>query len=605
MCGIIGYVGDKRASDIIIQGLKYLEYRGYDSSGIAVMADKKIKLAKKEGRIKNLEAFLKENPIEGDMAIGHTRWATHGKPCDDNAHPFISQGAKFAVVHNGIIENYLEIKEELVSNGVKFVSQTDSEVVAHLIEFLDCGDTKKAILEAVDHLRGAFALGIISIAHPDTIYAVKKDNPLIIGVGENEGYICSDIISLQNFVSQVIVMDNEQMAIVKKGSIELFDFKGNVLPLKYTQLSAEEENSLAHYECFMDKEMSEIPVALKKAFDGYKRDGIFQKMDVEFLKAVKRIYIIGCGTALHAGMVGKKILSKFLPEIDIYAEMASEFRYDERYVDANTLNICISQSGETADTLSCLHLIKKQGGKVITVCNVPTSSIVHYADHAFLSYAGAEVAVASTKAYNCQNMILTLFSLDFALLRGKITKESYDKYNKELYTIPDKAEKALGLRDNVFQFAKKNFRKKSVFYLGRGMDYFVAMEGSLKLKEISYIHSEAYAAGELKHGTLALIEKDVLVVAIVTQENLIDKMYSSLVEVKTRGAIIMTITPYTDNMQLKNVSDFFLEVPKTESDIFYPIISVIPTQLLSYYMARAKGCDIDKPRNLAKSVTVE
>lgn len=605
MCGIIGYVGEKKASDTIIKGLKFLEYRGYDSSGIAVMNNGKINVAKKEGRIKNLEAFLQENPIDGGVAIGHTRWATHGKPCDDNAHPFVSQGAKFAVVHNGIIENYLEIKEELMAMGVKFISQTDSEVVAHLIETLDTGNTKKAILQAVDRLRGAFALGIISVDNPDTIYAVKKDNPLIIGSNENEGYICSDIISLQNFLKEVIVMDNRQMAIIKKGHIELFDFEGNPLKIVYTKLSKEEENSLSHYECFMDKEMSEIPMALKRSIAGYKNDQIFSKIDSSFLKEAKRIYIIGCGTALHAGMVGRKIIKKLMPDIDIYAEMASEFRYDDVCIDKNTLVICISQSGETADTLSCLHQVKSEGGKVITVCNVPTSSMVHYADHAFLTYAGAEVAVASTKAYNCQNMVLTLFALDFALLRGAISEKEYIDYLEELDNLPQKAEKALMLRETIFQFSKKNYRKKSVFYLGRGMDYFVAMEGSLKLKEISYIHSEAYAAGELKHGTLALIEKDVLAVAIVTQEKLIDKMYSSLVEVKTRGAIIVTITPFVNNMALKNVSDYFIEIPSVKYDIFTPIIGVIPTQLLSYYMARAKGCDIDKPRNLAKSVTVE
>jgi glucosamine--fructose-6-phosphate aminotransferase (isomerizing) len=604
MCGIIGYVGDKEACKPIIEGLKSLEYRGYDSSGIAILKDKKIQLAKKEGRIINLENYLDKNPLYGNLAIGHTRWATHGKPSDSNAHPFVSQGQRYAVVHNGIIENYLEIKEELSLQGVKFNSKTDSEVVAHLVEHLYKGDIKKAILEAAKRLKGSFALGIICVDDENTIYALKKDNPLIVGVNDNEGYICSDINSLQKFLTEVVVLENYQMAVVKKGALELYDFDGNSVEAVYTELAEEDLVSSENFECFMDKEIAEIPVALTRAFKSYKESKAFDAIDKDYLKSVKRIYIIGCGTALHAGMVGRKVIKRLIPDIDIYAEMASEFRYDDVIIDENTLTITISQSGETADTLSSLRMVKELGGKVITVCNVPSSSMVHYADYALLTNAGAEIAVASTKAYNCQNMILALFSIDFAYLRGNLTKVEYDTYMKELKLMSDKAKKTLILRNQVVKLSQANYRKKSVFYLGRGIDYFVALEGSLKLKEISYIHCEAYAAGELKHGTIALIEKDVLVIAVITQKDLIDKMYSSLVEVKTRGAKIMVITPFDDNKSLVEIADDIIAIPSTES-IFYPMISVMPTQFLAYYIARAKGCDIDKPRNLAKSVTVE
>lgn len=604
MCGIIGYIGDKRASDVILQGLKYLEYRGYDSSGIAVLNNGAIKVAKKQGRIVNLENELLTNPIEGNVAIGHTRWATHGKPSDDNAHPFVSCKTRFAVVHNGIIENYLEIKEELMAEGVQFRSQTDSEVVAHLVENLDRGDVKKAILDAVGKLKGAFALGIICADNPDVIYAVRKDNPLIVGNTDKEGFICSDIGSLQKFLSKVIVLDNGQMAIVGRGGTELFDFNGNPIEKSYTELTAEEESTLSNYECFMDKEMSEIPAAIGRAVKHYRESDAFSKIDSEYLKKIKRINIVGCGTALHAGLYGEKLIKKFLPDIDVYSEMASEFRYNDVKVDKNTLTITISQSGETADTLICQHMVKEMGGRTMTICNVPTSSMVHSADYHLLTCAGQEVAVASTKAYNCQAVTFAMFVFDLARLRGNIDETKYKILSDGISELPDKAEQALKNRDYIAEFAKTNYTRKSIFYLGRGLDYCVAMEGSLKLKEISYIHCEAYAAGELKHGTLALIEKEVLTVALVTQKELIDKIYSSLVEVRTRGANILVITPFKDSPQLKEISDYIIEVPAADS-VLYPIISVIPTFLMAYYIARAKGCDIDKPRNLAKSVTVE
>lgn len=604
MCGIIGYIGDKQATDIIIQGLKYLEYRGYDSSGIAIYDGDRIRLAKKEGRIVNLENHLRENPLSGTLAIGHTRWATHGRPADFNAHPFVSFHTRYAVVHNGIIENYLEIKEELMAKGVAFRSQTDSEVVAHLLEDKDEGDVKRAILAAVARLKGAFALGIICIDDPKHIYAVRKDNPLIVGKTDAEGFICSDINSCDKFLEEAVVLDNGQIARVGRGSVEIFDFDGNPSFPVYLRLDKEERSELASYECYMDKEIKEIPSALRRAVKNYDKYGVFSKIDREYLKNIRRINIVGCGTALHAGLYGEKLIKKYLPDIDVYSEAASEFRYDDVKVDEYTLTVVVSQSGETADTLVCQQMVKERGGKTAAICNVSSSSMVRNADFYLPISAGQEIAVASTKAYNCQNLIFALFVFDLAYLRSSLKKERYDELRRAAEELPAKAEEILKSRDYIANFAREHYLRKSVFYLGRGLDYCVSLEGSLKLKEISYIHCEAYAAGELKHGTLALIEKDILVVAPVTQRELIDKMYSSLAEVKTRGAEVLVITPFGDNRSLKEISDDIINLPQTDGDL-YPVLSVIPTQLLAYFIARAKGCDIDKPRNLAKSVTVE
>lgn len=604
MCGIIGYIGKKQASGIIVKGLKYLEYRGYDSSGIAVYDRGEIKVVKKEGRIHSLENALKEHPLTGSLAIGHTRWATHGKPSDSNAHPFVSETKKFSVVHNGIIENYLEIKEELMASGRNFYSQTDSEAVAQLIEYLYKGDIKEAILGAVKRLKGTFALGIISVFKPDTIYAVRKDNPLIVGIGGGENYICSDIVSMQKFTGKVIVLGNCQMAEVTDNSVKLYGFDGEELPIKYTAVDIHDGNDAMNFENYMDKEIKEIPASLETAIMKYKEKEAFSGMDIDYFKGVRRIFILGCGTALHAGMVGKNILKALVSDIDVFCEVASEFRYSDFYVDDKTLTVCISQSGETADTLSCIRLIRERGGKVLSFCNVPTSSMAHESDYVILTNAGPEVAVASTKAYNCQNAMLALFALDLAFVKGKISIEEYNRFNTEMRKMPALAKECLKTGEKLSKLAVANYRRKSVFYLGRGMDYLVAMEGSLKLKEISYIHCEAYPAGELKHGTLALIEKGVLVVAVVTQTELLDKMYSSLCEVKSRGANIITVTPFTENKLINDVSDSIVPLPPHKG-LFSAVVSVIPLQLFAYFVARAKGCDIDKPRNLAKSVTVE
>ncbi|MFW5780438.1 MAG: glutamine--fructose-6-phosphate transaminase (isomerizing) [Bacillota bacterium] len=600
MCGIIGYTGKKKAKDIIIKGLKGLEYRGYDSGGIAIYDNNDIKVVKKEGRIAQLEEELKSHNFTGKTAIGHTRWATHGKPSDDNAHPFISTANKFAVVHNGIIENYLEIKEYLQERNIYFYSQTDSEVVAHLIEYLFAGNVKEAILEAVRRLKGSFALGIVTSLEPGVIYAVKKDNPLIVGLGIDENYISSDVTSLQNFTKSVIVLNNYEVAKLTSDSVKLFGFDGKDKDYEIVDVKEEIVDAEQEYESYMEKEIWEIPDAISRAIKNYTSPII----DKTYFENINKIFFIGCGTALHAGLVARKLMKKLLPQINVYAEMASEFRYDDFYIDDKTLTVAISQSGETADTLSCIRMVRERGGKVLSICNVPVSSIVFESDFSLFTNAGAEIAVASTKAYNCQLVVATMFALDFAMNKGAISKEMFENTKNDLLLLKEKAKETLELNEFISEFSSWNYDRKCVFYLGRGIDFYLAMEGSLKLKEISYIHSEAYAAGELKHGTLALIEKGVLVMAIITEKDLLDKMYSSLSEVKSRGATIITITPYENNPSIKDVSDYIIPLP-TVNDILYPIISVIPMQLFSYYIARAKGCDIDKPRNLAKSVTVE
>ncbi|MBR1748066.1 MAG: glutamine--fructose-6-phosphate transaminase (isomerizing) [Clostridia bacterium] len=603
MCGIIGYVGNRNAPDVIIQGLRYLEYRGYDSSGIAVWSGEKFDLVKTKGRIADLEKELLKTPVSGHLAIGHTRWATHGCPADRNAHPFVSYNSRFAVVHNGIIENYLEIKDELQKKGVVFTSETDSEVIAHLLESLDHGDVKRAVLDATARLKGAYAIGIICADDPDVLYAVRKDNPLVVGVTESDGFICSDINSIQKFLTEVVVLENGQVAKVERGRVELFDFDGNDVEAKFIALGSLEESDRKDFECYMDKEIKEIPTALANAIATY-RNGAFNRIDKKYLRRIRRINVVACGTALHAGLYGERMIKKYLKKIDVTSEAASEFRYGDPKVDDRTLTITVSQSGETADTLVCQNMVRNLGGKTLTICNVETSSMVRSSDYALFTSAGPEVAVASTKAYNCQCLVFLLFVLDLARLRGEIDEFAYKNLQADIDALPEIAARTLKVAPQVARFANKNYTRKSVFYIGRGLDYCTAMEGSLKLKEISYIHCEAYPAGELKHGTLALIEEGVLVIALVTQKELVTKSASGLEEVKSRGANVLAITPFYDRPAIAAVSDYRIKLPDVNEDL-YPIISVIPTQLLAYYIARAKGCDIDKPRNLAKSVTVE
>lgn len=596
MCGIIGYVGNGDAVKCIIRGLKFLEYRGYDSSGLAIVSNGKITIRKKEGRVKTLENSLLASPIVGHTAIGHTRWATHGAPSDNNAHPFVSNDGSFAVVHNGIIENYLTLKDFLSDKGFVFNSQTDSEVIANLIQFCFKEDSESAILEAINYLKGSYAIGIISSLEPDKIYAVKKDNPLIVATNGKEGFICSDMIGLGNTADKAIILDNRNIAVITRDNITVKTFMGKQINPIFVPVCCDGSCLPYEYECFMRKEIDEIPDALKRAIDG------FSAVPDELTDGIKRICFIGCGTALHAGMSAKYLLRRLLPDIDAYSEPASEFIYTD-YPISGTLTVAISQSGETADTLLAVRKIKDRGGKVIAVCNVPTSTLVHESDFTIYTDAGPEIAVASTKAYNCQNAVLTRFCLDLSVKYNGISRFLYNSYIKALSYVHSYASKTLCCEKDISDFAKNNYTAKSVFYIGRGLDYFTACEGSLKLKEISYIHSEAYAGGELKHGTLALIEKGVIVVALITQSENADKMYANLLEVKSRGAKILTITPFK-NKDISYISDYTIYIPQID-DILYHIISVIPTQFIAYYIALAKGCDIDKPRNLAKSVTVE
>ena len=604
MCGIIGCVGDKNAPDVILRGLKHLEYRGYDSSGIAVRTEDEFRLVKSVGKISRLEAALINNPLKGDIAIGHTRWATHGGASERNAHPFISYGKRFVVAHNGIIENYLSIKSELSKAGVEFASETDSEVVAHLLEKYTQEDVLTGLLKTVDRLEGSYALAIMCLDRPDEIFVARKDSPLVVGNNGQVGFVCSDINTIKRFLSKAVVLDNECVAVLTRDRLDIFDFQGVEREAFPTVLPTEVEEIPTEYSCHMDKEMDEIPFALSANIRSYRADRIIERFDKEYLINISRINIVGCGTALHAGKYAEKVIKKLIKNIDVTVSEGSEFRYDTIRADERTLIVTISQSGETADTLFSQNAVKSLGGIVLNVGNVPTSSMAIGADYFIDIKAGEEIAVASTKAYNCQELSLLQFVLDLALVRKDIDKEKYLAYQKQINRLPILANATLGTRFIIEKFAKRNYKRKSVFYIGRGADYVVACEGGLKLKEISYIHCEAYPAGELKHGTLALIEKGVLVIAIITDGGLIDKTVSAMSEVKARGADVLTVTPFNNDDRINSLSDKVFLIPETDA-LLSPIISVIPTQLLAYYMAKNKGCDVDRPRNLAKSVTVE
>jgi glucosamine--fructose-6-phosphate aminotransferase (isomerizing) len=596
MCGIIGCVTNDNASKRVLDGLKFLEYRGYDSSGIACIFEKKIEIRKKLGKVRVLEHELRFNPMYGDTAIGHTRWATHGTPSDINAHPFLSNDGMFAAVHNGIIENYTALKTFLIEKNFVFDSETDSEIIPNLIQYCYKKDTEQAITDAVKVLKGSFAIAVISAREPRRIFAVKKDNPMVVGCDGELCAVCSDTAGLQTLLSSAVILDNRRIAVVSPEGVVVKDFDGNAVPFSVTALEKPPEK-YDFCDCRMIKEIDEIPEALSRALKSYDCEKL-----MPYLKNTRRICFIGCGTALHACMEAKYILRKLAPKLDAYAEPASEFLFTE-YDFENTLTVAVSQSGETADTLGAVRKVRERGGKVIAVCNTPSSSLSREADTVVNTAAGLEIAVASTKAYNCQIALLTALCLDAALYSGSITPCLYSAYRDSMQSLPTAAAKALLRRDKISEFAKKYASSKSVFYIGRGADFYVACEGSLKLKEISYINSEAYAGGELKHGTLALMEKGVIVVAIVTQSETLKKSVNNIIEVKSRGATVLTVTQF-DDADLNAVSDYTVKIPPSD-DLLSPPVSVIPTQLLAYFIAKEKGCDIDKPRNLAKSVTVE
>ncbi len=607
MCGIVGYVGNDQATPFLINGLKLLEYRGYDSAGVAICNKNDIMIKKSVGKIKNLEdKLLNLENFSGTLGIGHTRWATHGKPSEINSHPHISTGKKFAVVHNGIIENYLELKDVLSNQNKQFISETDTEVISQLLEFNYDGDFLRTVNKTVNELNGSFALGIVCSDHPDTLIAAKKDSPLIIGIGENENYIASDIPALLPKTRYVYRLKDGEIALLKKDAVEIYrDGKRVEFEPTYIEwdIQAAEKNGFEH---FMLKEIMEQPRAVRDTINSYVHDNdiSFESFNLseEELKEINNIYIIACGSAYHVGCVAKYVLEKIVKK-QVCVELASEFRYKDVIADDKTLVIAISQSGETADTLAAIKKAKGMNTKVLSIVNVRGSSIANESDNVIYTLAGPEIAVATTKAYSTQLAVVYMLALYIGNKINSISKEDYIYYLSELNEIPGKIEEILKNVGPLKTFAEKYCNMKNAFFIGRNIDYAVALEGSLKLKEISYINSEAYAAGELKHGSISLVEEGTVVVALTTIKSLVEKMISNIKEVKSRDATILGIST-VGNKDIEKVSDFSFYIPDI-CDIMKPSLSVIPLQVLSYYMAYDRGCDIDKPRNLAKSVTVE
>lgn len=609
MCGIVGYVGDRSAAPFLINGLKRLEYRGYDSAGIAVYDGEKTEVVKREGRLSRLEESLNGNFTKGFLGIGHTRWATHGKPSDINAHPHTDCSGNIIVVHNGIIENYQEIREWLKERGHRFRTEVDTEVIPHLIEEYYQGDLVSAVQKTLEWIRGSFALGILSGEEPDKIIAVRKDSPLVVGLGNGENYIASDIPAILEHTRKVYILKDGHMAVVKKDRVDLMDFKGRkveqeVFDVKWDAVAAEKSG----YPHFMLKEIHEQPRALKDTMTGridpergdIRLDDITIK--AEDLGNIDKIFIVACGTAYHAGIVGKHVIER-LTRIPVEVDIASEFRYRDPMVDERTIVIIISQSGETADTLAALRESKKRGARIIAITNVVGSSVSRETEDVLYTWAGPEIAVASTKAYSTQLVSLYMLALKMALEKGTVDREEAVEIMRELKQLPEKAQRIIGGEQKIKELAYQYSKWDDVFFIGRGLDYAVALEGSLKLKEISYIHAEAYPAGELKHGTLALITKGIPVISLVTQEQLYEKTLSNIKEVEAREATVIAVAMEGDENITKN-ANHVIYIPRT-IPFLTPVLTVIPLQLFAYYAAVARGCDVDKPRNLAKSVTVE
>ena len=608
MCGIVGYLGTKNASEVIVDGLSKLEYRGYDSAGVAVCNDGELEIRKFKGRLAVLAEDIEKNEMKGHLGIGHTRWATHGEPSDVNSHPHFNMDKTIAVVHNGIIENYMELKEELKEDGVEFRSETDTEVIAHLVDKYYEGNLLDAVYKTVARLRGAYALGVICKDNEDELVAVRKDSPLIAGVGEGENFIASDIPALLKYTRKVYFLENGEVVHIKGDELKIYDAERNPVEKEIYDVKWDiEAASKGGYDCFMLKEINEQPEGVKNTLErridengNIVLDGIH--LTKEDLDNINRIYIVACGTAYHAGLLGKNALEKYL-KVPVITDIASEFRYSDNFVDEHSLVILVSQSGETADTLAVLRDSKAKGAKILAVTNVVGSSISREADEVFYTWAGPEIAVASTKAYTTQITSLYMIALNFALEKGTITKEEYLETIKKMKKLPEKIQNVIDNQDKIKEIAEKIVSKEHVFFLGRGVDYSLAMEGSLKLKEVSYIHSEAFAAGELKHGTIALIEEGTPVISVATQEKLFEKMVSNMQEVKARGAFVASIAQ-EHNKSVEKVSDEVIYIPNCD-DMLVPIVAVVPMQLLAYYVSTMKGLDVDKPRNLAKSVTVE
>ena len=613
MCGIVGYIGEKKACPILLTGLTALEYRGYDSAGIASIEDDKICVMKDKGRVANLNNIRGINKLSGTVGIAHTRWATHGKPSKENAHPHMDNSETFAVVHNGIIENYTELRKFLTDNGYKFLSQTDTEVIPNLIHYHFSKDTNddenkflRSVQSATKDLKGSFAIEVLCNLYPDKMVVVRKDSPLVIGKGITGYHIASDIPALLEFTRDFYLLDDYEFALIEKNSIkfynsDLVEHSKEIKNIEWDSSAAEKSG----YEDYMLKEIFEQPTAIRETIGSRLKLGEpcnFSDINItkEYLSTINKIFIIACGTAMHAGLTGKKFIEN-LCNIPVEVDIASEFRYRNPIIDEKTLCIFISQSGETADTIAALKLSKSKGAKTLAVSNVIGSSITREADYTIYTHAGPEIAVASTKAYTSQVVLLGILAIYFAEILESTDSETLENLKKDIFDLPKKIETSLKTSDEVKKFAKKISKEKDVFFIGRGSDYNVALEGSLKLKEISYIHSEAYASGELKHGPIALIEKGITVISILTDKNLLEKSISNIEEVITRGAKTFIVT----NQNIENSNfDNVIKIEDT-NPLLSPILSVIPLQLLAYYISKDKGLDVDKPRNLAKSVTVE
>ena len=610
MCGIVGYIGFNQASDFLLDGMAKLEYRGYDSAGIAVIgAENAIKIQKKVGRLANLEAIVKADPNEGTVGIGHTRWATHGRPSDMNAHPHASEDGKFAVVHNGIIENYMPLKEELIEKGYHFKSETDTEVVAHLLADMYDGDFVGTVRRMLARVDGAYALEIICADEPDKIICTKKENPLVIGLGKGENFVASDIPAIINYTRDTYILSDGELAIVTRDNVSVFDREGNAVDKEVFHVSWNAEAAeKGGYEHFMLKEIHDQPKAVRDTFGTHiSEDGKtvhFEELNwtADDVAAFNKILIVACGTAYHAGLVTKQYIES-LARIPVNVEIASEYRYSNPLTDDKTLCIVISQSGETSDTLAALKEAKRLGAKSLAITNVVGSSISREADNTVYTWAGPEISVASTKAYTTQLVAGLLFAVYLGQLNGKMDPAVGEEILCGVKSLPTLIHEIFEVDEDMKAFAKHYGFKSDAFFLGRAIDYAVAMEGALKLKEISYIHAEAYAGGELKHGTLALIEEGVPVIALATQEDVYDKMISNIREVKAREAVVIGIGMKGDEELSKHV-DHTIYVPRANKFIA-PILAVVPLQLLAYYAAITRGADVDKPRNLAKSVTVE
>ena len=610
MCGIVGYIGKRDSQDILIEGLKKLEYRGYDSAGIAVFTKDGLSIRKSKGRLAVLEDKLRGEPLHGSVGIGHTRWATHGEPSDVNSHPHTDNSSKFSVVHNGIVENYLELKEELIEKGHRFVSETDTEVISHLIAEEYDGDIVRAVQRAVKRMRGAFAIGVLTEYEPEKLVAVRFASPLVIGVGKGENFIGSDIPAILEYTRDVYILEDGEMAVLTRDGVEIMTTDGEfiskeIFHVDWDLVTAEK----AGFDHFMLKEIFEQPQAYRDTMRGrIGEDGqsvVLNEIGMtdEEIKRIAKVHVVACGTAYHAGLVGKSIIES-LARIPVETDVASEYRYRSPIITPDTLVIVVSQSGETADTLAALREAKRCGARVLAITNVVGSSVAREADDCIITWAGPEIAVASTKAYTSQLIAFYLLGLYLAQMRGTIEREEIGRIVAAMQSLPEQVESILEQKTVLSQVANQLAKHDNLFFIGRGLDFAVAQEGSLKLKEISYIHSEAYAAGELKHGTLALIEEGVPVVALITQEALYEKTLSNVKEVKARGARVLAIVGSGSEDEIgKSVDELFV-IPKT-LPLLTPALSVVPLQLLAYYASLARGNDVDKPRNLAKSVTVE